>query len=105
MACSCDPEKIAAVHAYLAERFPGYAVEDFHAPTRLMQAGLPGPHIEHHVVRLTTAGVLPYHAVLLNDFLQYSAADIAARLQRWSLADTLRARRIAVVSREGASGL
>jgi hypothetical protein len=70
-----------------------------------MQAGLPGPHHEHHVVRLTIEGALPYHAILLTEFLQHSVADIATCLQRWLVADTLRANRVAVVGREGASGL
>src|SRR5262245_743513 len=103
--CGCKVDKIRAVHEYLAANFPGYAMNDFHAPTRLMQAGLPGPHGEHHVVSLVQDDVLPYYAVLLAEFLELPAAAIAERLRTWGVTDTLRGNRIAVVGKSGASSL
>jgi hypothetical protein len=70
-----------------------------------MHAGLPTPHAEHHVVSITQQGILPYYAVLLSEFQECSAADVDARLRQWHLADTLRAHRIAIVSKDGASPL
>jgi hypothetical protein len=101
----CDPEKIRAVHTYLKQHFPGYTLYDFHAPTRLMQAGLPMPHDEHHVVRLTCDGILPYYTVLLNDFQEHSVQEIEERLQEWNLAETVRAHRVGIASKRGASAL
>jgi hypothetical protein len=103
--CGCDAAKIQTVHAYLSEHFPDYALLDFHAPVRLMQAGLPGPHAEHHVVRLTTGDVLPYYAVLLNEFQDQQVEEIAQCLRRWQFAATLYANRIAVAARDHASAL
>ena len=103
--CSCHPEKIRAVHGYLKEHFPDFALRDFHAPTRLLSAGLPMPHAEHHVVSVSREDILPYHAVLLSEFQEQSLDDICAQLHRWDVADTLRASRIAIVSKAGVSPL
>jgi hypothetical protein len=103
--CSCHPEKIRAVHGYLKERFPDFALRDFHAPTRLMHAGLPTPYAEHHVVSVSREDILPYHAVLLSEFQEQSLDDICGHLQQWDLADALRASRIAIVSKDGVSPL
>jgi hypothetical protein len=103
--CGCHPEKIRAVHSYLKEHFPDFALHDFHAPTRLMHAGLPMPHAEHHVVSVSREDILPYSAVLLREFQEQSLDDICARLQQWNVADTLRASRIAIVSKRGVSPL
>ena len=103
--CGCDPEKIRAVHLYLKEHFPEFGLRDFHAPTRLTGAGLPAPQAEHHVVSVTREDILPYHAVLLNDFQAESLDDLCVHLRQWELADTLRAHRIAIVSKHGASPL
>ena len=105
MECGCNPEKIRAVHAYLKEHFPQYGLRDFHAPTRLMRAGLPTPHAEHHVVSLTREDILPYHAVLLSEFQEQSLGNLCEQLRQWDLAATLRAHRIAIVSKHGASPL
>jgi hypothetical protein len=103
--CSCQPEKIRAVHGYLKEQFPDFALRDFHAPTRLMHAGLPKPHAEHHVISVSRDDILPYHAVLLSEFQEQPLEDICAHLQQSDLADTLRASRIAIVSKGGVSPL
>jgi hypothetical protein len=103
--CGCRVEKIEAVRAYLHREFENYTLRDFHSPTRLVLAGLPAAQAEHHVVSLTHHGVLPYYAVLLNEFLAHTVEDIEDYLERWNLADTLRANRIAVASRDGASAL
>ena len=103
--CGCDAAKIDVVHLYLKEHFPDYALRDFHAPSRLMQAGLPGPQTEHHVVGLLQTGVLPYYAVLMNDFQQRTATDVSNCMQRWKIADLLRAHRITIVAKDGASSL
>ena len=107
--CGCDAEKIRAVHAYLNEHFPCYVLGDFHAPTRsmqgLMKAPLPDPHIHHHVVSVSQRNVLPYYAVLLNEFQAHSEGEVNDLLQQWDLAGTLGASRIAVVSKDGVSSL
>ncbi len=103
--CGCHPEKIRAVHGYLKEHFPDFALHDFHAPTRLMHAGLPMPHAEHHMVSVSREDILPYNAVLLGEFQEQSLDDICAQLRQWNVADTLRASRIAIVSRDGVSPL
>ena len=105
MECGCDTAKIHAVHGYLCEHFPHYVLQDFHAPTRLLQAGLPGPHAHHHVVSLTSGDILPYYAVLLNEFQEHAAEEIAERLRGWQFAATLYANRIAIVSKDQASAL
>ena len=71
VACHCDQAKLVAIHKYLAAHFPDFVLRDFHAPTRLMQAGLAGPYDAdaHHVVSLTHTDVLTYYAVLLREFL------------------------------------
>ncbi len=104
-ACGCDVEKLNVVHRYLEDQFKGSVLRDFHAPVRLMQAGLPSPHGEHHVVSIERPDVLPYHAVLLNEFLARSPDAISDALQRWNVADVLRANRIAVLAANGASAL
>ncbi len=103
--CGCPPETIRVVHGYLKEHFPDCAVRDFHAPTRLMRAGLPMPHAEHHVVSVSREDILPYHAVLLREFQEQSLDDIRAQLGQSALADTLRASRIAIVSKGSVSPL
>jgi hypothetical protein len=103
--CGCDAEKIDAVHAYLRRHFHDYALRDFHSLTTVVQTGLPLAHAKHHVVSLTLAGVLPYYAVLLDEFLAHTVEDIEGYLEQWNLADTLRANRIAIVSRDEASAL
>jgi hypothetical protein len=105
MPCRCQAEKIRAVHGYLKEHFPQYGLRDFHAPTRLMHAGLPAPSAEHHVVSLEHDDILPYYAVLLSEFLEEPLDDVCADLRRWEFAATLRAHRIAIVSQHGASAL
>ncbi len=104
-ACGCDVEKLHVVHRYLEKQFQGYVLRDFHAPVRLMQAGLPSPHGEHHVISIERRDILPYCAVLLDDFLARPAEEIADALWHWDVADVLRADRIAVVSALGASSL
>jgi hypothetical protein len=103
--CSCNTEKIHAVHVYLEAQFPDYVLHHLHAPTRLMQAGFPMPHAEHHVLRMTKDEVLPYYAVLLNDFQEHSVEVIEWCLRRWNFADMIRANRIAIASRDGVSAL
>jgi len=105
MDCSCNREKISAVQVHLEPHFPDYVLRHFHAPARLMQAGLPMPHTEHHVVSITREGILPYYAVLLNDFQQYSVKEIEECLRQWNFAEMVRANRIAVASKDGASAL
>ena len=70
-----------------------------------MQAGLPTPHAEHHVVCISHEGILPYYAVLLNDFQEHSVAAIEHSLRQWDFASTVRAHRIAIASRTGACAL
>lgn len=103
--CCCQAETIRAVHAYLKEHFPQYRLRDFHAPTRLMRAGLPTPCGEHHVVSLLHDDILPYYAVLLGEFLEESLDEVRRHLRHWDLASALRTQRIAIVSRHGASPL
>ncbi|HVO24234.1 MAG TPA: hypothetical protein VMW56_11455 [Candidatus Margulisiibacteriota bacterium] len=103
--CGCRSEPIRAVHGYLKEHFPDFALRDFHAPTRLMHAGLPMPHAEHHVISVSREDILPYQAILLCEFQEQAPHDIRAQLQRWDLADALRASRIAIVSKGGVSPL
>lgn len=103
--CRCDGEKIRAVHAYLKEHFPQYRLRDFHAPTHLMRAGFPTPHEEHHVVSLIRDDTLPYQAVVLREFQEESLDQMRQHLREWNLADTLRAHRIAIISKCGASAL
>src|SRR2546430_2426065 len=89
MECGCDVAKIRTVHAYLSEHFPEYVLQDFHAPVRLMQAGLPGPHADHHVVSLSADDILPYYAVLLNEFQDHPAEEMVECLRQWQFAATL----------------
>lgn len=103
--CGCDPEKIRAVHAYLKEHFPQFGLRHFHAPTRLMRAGLPMPQAEHHVVSVTRDDVLPYHLVLLSEFQAQPLEELRQHLREWEVAATLRLHRIAIVSTDGASPL
>ncbi len=105
ISCCCDAAKLHIVHLYLKQQFPQSGLRHFHAPTRLSQAGLPMPHEEHHVVSIECIGMLPYYAVLLSEFFQCSLEEVAAHLPRWRLADVLRANRIAIVSKQGASAL
>jgi hypothetical protein len=103
--CGCSREKIQAVHAWLKESFPQFGLRHFHAPTRLMQAGLPLPHAEHHVISVIRDDVLPYYLVLLGEFLEQPLDAVCEHLRNWDVANTLRALRIAIVSKEGASPL
>ena len=105
MDCGCNTEKIHAVHVYLKQHFPDCVLRHFHAPTRLMQAGLPMPHSEHHVISMMQEGVPPYYAVLLNDFQEYSVEEIEECLRLWKFAEMVRANRIAIASKDGASAL
>jgi hypothetical protein len=105
LVCACNSGKLDVVHAYLHEQFPGYVLRDLHAPTRLMQAGFPTPHAEHHVVCVAHEGILPYYAVLLNDFQELSIEMIEQSLRQWNFAETVRAHRIAIASKSGASAL
>jgi hypothetical protein len=103
--CACNRETIRAIHGYLREQFPQFGLRHFHAPTRLMQAGLPMPHAEHHVVSVTRDDVLPYHLVLLREFQEQTLEEVCEHLREWDVAHTLRAHRIAIVSKDGASPL
>jgi hypothetical protein len=103
--CGCDPEKIRAVHAYLREHFAEFVLSDFHAPARLMHPRLGGAQVYHHAVCIARDGVLPYYAVLLNEFQEHGVTEAGLLLRRSDLAGILRANRIAVVSRDGASSL
>jgi len=105
IACGCEADKVSAVHTYLREHFPDYIRRDFHAPTRLMQDGLPRPHADHHVVGLEHQDVLPHYVILRNEFWEHALDDIEARLPQWNLAATLGAYRIIIVSHDGASAL
>jgi hypothetical protein len=100
-ACACHPERIRALRRYLSERFPQYASRHFHSRTRLMHAGQVSSHASHHVISLTHVDVLPYYAVILQDFLAHTAPGIAGRLQQWDLADMLRSHRMVIVSDDG----
>jgi hypothetical protein len=103
--CSCNREKIQAVHVYLERHFPDYALHDLHAPSRLMQGGLSVAHAEHHVISIMQEGVLTYYAVLPNDFLEHSIEAIEWCLREWKFAEVVRANRIALIFRDGASSL
>ena len=103
--CACNAAKVNAVHAYLRVPFQDFVLRDFHAPTRLTQAGLPLPHAEHHVVSLAHEDILPYYVVLLNEFWAHRVEDIEACLQQWNLASELGAHRIIIVSMDGVSAL
>ncbi len=104
-ACGCDSQKIAAVHRYFEGHFRGFKLRDFHAPVRLMQAGLPSPHGEHHVVSIERPDGLPYCVVLLNEFLARPAEQISETLRQWNVVDVLQAHRIAVLEADVASAL
>ena len=103
--CGCDRAKLEAVHEYLNKEFPYWAIKDLHAPTRLMQAGLPTLHGEHHVVSIERANVLAHYAVLLQEFLQHPVEVVRQRLTGWDVAQVIRTSRIAVVSKDGAGAL
>jgi hypothetical protein len=103
--CGCDAAKLDVVHEYLNEEFPQCTLKDLHAPTRLMQAGVPTPHAEHHVVGIECPNMLAYYAVLLQEFLQYPVEALRPRLREWDVAQVIRTSRIAVVSKDGADGL
>lgn len=103
--CACNPDAVAAVHAYLAEHFPEYALRHFHSPTRLLQAGFPTTHGDHHVVGLARENTLPCYVVLLSELLGCSSEDISAGIRRWDLPAAVRAHRIVIVSAEGVSPL
>ena len=103
--CNCNAAKLDAVHAYLQEQFPDCELSDLHAPMRLMHAGLPTPHAEHHVVCISQGDVPPYYAVLLNDFQEHSVEAIGHCLRQWNFAATVRAQRIGIASRSGAGAL
>jgi len=102
LGCGCDAEKIQALHLYLGRYFTGYVLEDFHAPTRLLPMAVDS---EHHVVSITHPNVLPYYAVLLNECQEQRVAEFEELLRQSDLAGALRANRIAVVSKSGASSL
>ncbi|MFI5364980.1 MAG: hypothetical protein ACHQ4J_05095 [Candidatus Binatia bacterium] len=104
-ACTCNPDKIAAVHAYLTGHFPGCELRHFHSPTRLLQAGFPTTHGDHHVVGLLRESTLPYYVVLLSELLACSPEDISACIRRWDLPAAVRAQRIVIVSSEEVSPL
>jgi len=103
--CGCSREKIRAVHACLKERFPQFGLRHFHAPTRLMRAGLPMPHAEHHVISVMRDDVLPYYLVVLSEFLEQPLEEVCEHLREWDVANALGALRIAIVSKDGASPL
>jgi hypothetical protein len=105
LACGCDREKVDAIHAYLHAHFPGCELRHFHSPSRLMRAGLLIRRTDHHLVKISQEGVSPYYAVVMSDFQEYSTEDIDACLQQWDVAATLRASRVAVVSKRGAAAL
>ena len=105
MDCGCGTEKIHAVHVYLEQHFPDYVLHDLHAPTQLTQAGLPTPHVEQHVVSIGQEGVLTYYAVLRRDFLEDSVEEIEEYLRRSKFAEMVRAKRIAIAYKDGASAL
>lgn len=105
VACTCNPDTIAAVHAYLAGHFPDYELRHFHSPTRLLQAGFPTTHGDHHVVGLLRENALPYYVVLLSELLARSTEDISACIRHWDLPAAARAHRIVIVSTEGISPL
>ncbi len=101
--CTCVPEKIRAVHAYLRMHFPCGDLLDFHAPVRLMQAGLPPPHGGHHVVRIVDGD--DYYVILTYEFQDSSPAEITRRLQAWNVAGFLHAISIAILAGSGMTAL
>jgi len=103
--CGCDRPKLDAVHEYLNEEFPHWGLKDLHAPTRLVQAGVPTLHGEHHVVSIECANILTYYAVLLHEFLQHPVEVVRQRLTEWDVAQMIRTSRTAVVSKDGAAAL
>ncbi len=103
--CGCNAATIRVFHAYLSEQFPGYTLRHFHAPSRVMQAGLPTARVDHHVITIAHAEILPYSVVLVDDFEGWSVQDVWEHLRQWDLAGTVRGQRIAVVSKSGASAL
>ena len=105
MECGCSTDKVQAIHRYLKQHFPDCALRDFHGASRLVEAGRLLGQPEHHVVRITQADVLPYYAVLLDDFLAQPVAEIEKRLWQWHFADEVRAHRIAVAAKDRASAI
>ncbi len=103
--CGCDVEIIQAFHGYLSEQFPGYVLRHFHAPSRVLQPGLQPLPAVHHGISITRADILPYYVVLMDDFEEWSVQQVWEHLRQVDLAGTARGYRIAVVSKEGASGL
>jgi hypothetical protein len=103
LGCACDGEKIFAVHAYLKRHFPRCVLGDLHASTRLMREGVLAGRGDYHVVSLVTDP--PSHAVLLNECFEDSAEHLEEHLWQWNLAAALRAHRIVVVGKDGASAL
>jgi hypothetical protein len=101
--CTCDGEKIFAVHAYLKRHFPHCVIGDLHAPTRLMREGVLMGRGDYHVVSVATDR--PSHAVLLNECFQCPVGHLEERLWEWNLAAALRAHRIVVVGKDGVSAL
>ena len=55
-----------------------------------------------HVISMMHEGGLPYYAVLLNEFQEYSVEEIQEYLRRWDLGERVRANRIAIASKDGA---
>lgn len=103
--CGCNAATIRVFHAYLSEQFPGYTLRHFHAPSRVMQAGLPTTRADHHVITIAHAEILPYSVVLVEDFEGWSVQDVWEHLRQWDLAGAVRGQRIAIVSKNGASAL
>ncbi len=101
--CTCDGEKIFAVHAYLKRHFPHCVLGDLHAPTRMMREGVLVGRGDYHIVSVATDR--PSHAVLLNECFEYSVEHLEEHLWQWNLAGGLRAHRIAVVGKDGVSAL
>ena len=54
---------------------------------------------------MTRDDVLPYHLVLLSEFQEQPLEEVCEHLREWDVAGTLRAYRIAIVSKDGASPL
>ena len=100
VSCRCDAEKLGAIESYLREQPPGYTLSHFHAPARLEQAGLPGPHADHHVIGVRNSDEQVHHAVLLAEFQKHSALEVTERVRRWDLGAALRTHRIVVVSKD-----
>ncbi len=102
--CRCTRQKVEATHAYLQRFFPEHTLSDFHAPIRLLQAGLPPPHSGHHVVRLTE-GLTDLYLIMTYDLQQCPAAYIAALLQELQVAQLLKVEPIVVLYRDDARPL